>query len=85
MSGQMTSGKLDFKRYYESMKDMCGPYSAEDIPYKINYRGLLDYAREQGKEPTDLTDEEMEQFTYGVSMSVIRANPMKMKRLADEK
>lgn len=79
MSGQKTHCDFDFTRYYESMKHMCGPYSDAEIPkFKIDYKGLIAYADSQGKTVPELSDEEAEQFTYGVPMAVIRANRIKV-------
>jgi hypothetical protein len=49
------------------------PYSVDDIPqFKIDYKGLIKYTESVHKSVAELSDEEKELFTNGVSMSEIR-------------
>ena len=37
------------KRYHESLKDMPAPIEAREIRQKLDTRGLIAYAKKQGK------------------------------------
>lgn len=46
------------KRYHESLKDMSAPIEVCEIRQKLDTRGLLAYAKKQGKKIIDLSDDE---------------------------
>ncbi len=49
-------------------------YSVDEIPqFKIDYKGMIKYAKSVNKAVTDLTDSEKEQFTNGVKIEEIKA------------
>ena len=48
------------KRYEESLKST--PESKADKIYPIDYKGIILYAKKQGKYPSELTDEEKRKF-----------------------
>lgn len=52
---------MDFKRYRESLKNTPEPKA--DKLYPIDYKGIIQYAKKQGKYPSELTDEEKRKFT----------------------
>ena len=55
MNGQM----MNYSKYAESVKNT--PYYTGNIPsVKIDYRGLIAYARKKGVSVHDLSDEEKE-------------------------
>lgn len=51
------------KRYMEVIKDMPEPIRLKDCP-KINFdmRGIMVYAKKQGKHPIELSEEEQQMF-----------------------
>ena len=50
-----------------------GPYSIKDIPvFKIDYRGITEYARSRGVSVVSLSDEEKNRFISGASMNDVR-------------
>lgn len=52
---------------------LMGPYSASEIPaVRIDYRGLIAYAKRQGKRVCDLSDEEKNPFIADGDMDLIR-------------
>lgn len=51
---------MDFKRYRESLKNTPEPKA--DKLYPIDYKGIIQYAKKQGKYPSELTDEEKRKF-----------------------
>lgn len=74
MNGQMKN----YNAYFEQVNKIHGPYSREEIPsFKIDYRGLLRYAKEKGKKVIELSDSEKEQFTFGVPISSIKSKMLK--------
>lgn len=46
------------KRYNESLKDMPAPIEAREIRQKLDTRGLIAYAKKQGKKIIDLSENE---------------------------
>ena len=46
------------KRYHESLKDMPAPIEAREIRQKLDTRGLIAYAKKQGKKIIDLSEDE---------------------------
>ena len=57
---------------------MHGPYDKLEISsFKIDYRGLMRYAKKMGKKVVDLSDSEKEQFTFGIPISLIRSKMLK--------
>lgn len=55
MNGLMT-------RYKESLSKTPKPIPFSEIKGKMDYRGLLAYAKSQGKKVSDLTQEEKKKF-----------------------
>ena len=51
------------RRYREAIKDMPDPIRLKDCP-KINFdmRGIMAYAKKQGKHPIELSEEEQQMF-----------------------
>lgn len=67
-----------YTAYFEQVNKMHGPYDKEEIPsFRIDYRGLIKYAKEKGKKVVDLSDSEKEQFTFGVPISLIESKMLK--------
>ncbi|MBP3206529.1 MAG: hypothetical protein J6M66_14040 [Lachnospiraceae bacterium] len=58
MSGQMRS--YDFSKYMESLENTQMQYPVRVV--KIDYSGLVKYARDKGVEPCDLDKDEQEKF-----------------------
>ena len=58
MNGQMRN--YNFSRYLESLENTQLQYPVRKV--KIDYTGLIKYAREKGIEPCDLNKEEQERF-----------------------
>ncbi len=70
MSGQM-------KLYNTGI--LAGPYFKSDIPdIRIDYRGLIAFAKKKGCIVCDLTDEEKNCFIYDADMSVVRKYAIKI-------
>ena len=46
------------KQYHESLKDMPAPIEACKIRQKLDTRGLIAYAKKQGKKIVDLSEDE---------------------------
>ena len=57
MNGQM----MNYKRYLESLENTPEP-TGPVLRLQIDYKGLIKYARSQGKMPNELSDEERAQF-----------------------
>ena len=59
MNGQV----MDYKKYYEALGSMPGPVSLEEMPkVRFDFRGIIQYAKDKGVDPNDLTEEERERF-----------------------
>lgn len=56
MNGQM----MNYSKYLEPLKNT--PHFDSTPMVKLNIRGLLKYSKEQGKKPSELTDEEKNMF-----------------------
>lgn len=56
MNGQM----MNFKRYKESLKNTPEPCVERVFP--IDYKGIILYAKKQGKYPSELTEQEKSKF-----------------------
>jgi hypothetical protein len=53
------------KKYKESLAKTSDPVLLSQCPdIKMDLPGLMKYAKEQGKEVTDLTEEEKKQFIF---------------------
>jgi len=72
----MIGQKMNFKKYQESLKNNPGPISISQIPkVKIDYKGLIAYAKAKNMRPGDLSDEEKNKFFLdGHNMEWVRAN-----------
>ena len=57
MIGQM----MNYKKYYESLDNTPQPEPI-DHPMEIDYNGLVEYAKQKGVQPCDLSDAEKESF-----------------------
>lgn len=69
----MSGLQSKYSNYYMQINSSHGPYKKEEIPsLKIDYRGLMAYAKGKGRRVVDLTDDEKEMFTNGISMNEIR-------------
>lgn len=54
------------------------PYSIDEIPkFNINYRAMIQYAKERGKTVPELSDEEKNAFIHGATMEDVRAAMLK--------
>lgn len=59
MNGPMMN--YSYSRYLESLKET--PYHKSELPkIKIDFSGMIKYARKHGKKTIDLTDEEKSMF-----------------------
>ncbi len=64
----ITAGQtINYNKYRALLKTMPAPIMREQIPanVKIDLSGLLAYAKEKGKLPIDLTNEEKNRFITG--------------------
>lgn len=59
MNGQMMSDN----KYYKAVKNMDAPIMPSQLPrIKIDSKGLVKYARDNGKKAIDLTESERKMF-----------------------
>lgn len=59
MTGQM----MNYSKYYEHLKVMPQPITPSQLPkVKIDMDGIVKYAKEKGKEVTQLSEEEKSRF-----------------------
>lgn len=59
---------FDWKAYRERLAHMNGPVSFKDRPRcttKVDWRGLIAYAKAKGVQPAELPDEEKALFVEG--------------------
>lgn len=57
------------------------PYSRDEIPkFKIDYRGLIKYARSIRKSVVELSDKEKEKFIIGNTMNDVRKASIKLPK-----
>ena len=72
----MIGQKMNYKKYDEILKTMPTPISLDQIPkVKIDYKGLIEYARNKNVQPGELSDEEKNKFfADGKTMNWIRKN-----------
>ncbi len=62
------NGQIKYDNYIESLEGMCGPYSKSDIPdVQMDLRGMVDYAKQVGKNVPELTEKEIEPFLLNMS------------------
>ena len=52
------------KRYEKSLESMPGPINLNEIKQDMDLRGIMAYARAQGKHVADLSDEEKARFVH---------------------
>ena len=65
--------------HYNSDIQMCGPYTADLIPQiKIDYRGLVKFAKSVGKTVADLSDSEKNRFIIGATMEDVKREMIKL-------
>ena len=59
----MRNQTMNFKAYYESLKNMSEPIMPSQLPkVKFDGRGLIAYAKEKGIPPHELSQEEKKMF-----------------------
>ncbi|AOZ97945.1 hypothetical protein [Butyrivibrio hungatei] len=72
----MIGQKMNYKRYNDILKNMPAPITLDQIPkVKIDYKGLIQYAKSKNMQPGELSDEEKNMFfSEGKTMAWIREN-----------
>lgn len=59
----MKNQVMNYKKYYETVKNMTGPILLKDIPNeRYDVRGMIEYAKSKGITTRDLTLEERSTF-----------------------
>jgi hypothetical protein len=58
MSGNM----MNYDRYLKSLEETPYYDASKVLNVKLDMKGLLEYARKQGKKPIELTKEEKDKF-----------------------
>ena len=72
------SGQTRYEQYLESLENMCGPYTKDDIPdIQLDIRGIVAYAKANGKAASALSDEELAPFILNASVEELRAARLK--------
>ena len=59
----MNGQTMDYNNYFQAVKAMPEPVPFCDLPkVKMDFKAILQYARQRGVHPNDLTMQEREQF-----------------------
>lgn len=62
----MNGQTMNYSNYYNAIKDMPSPVPFSELPImKMDFRGIIKYAKEHHLDPDELSMEEREKFvTY---------------------
>ena len=62
----MNGVKMNFNKYYQTLATMPKPIMPSELPkVKMNIGGLIAYARSVGKQPVELSEEEVANYIEG--------------------